>query len=259
MRLLRWEKADMGTFRQISLNVVLSMFYRNLSRIHKNIFPTNLYSIAIHPHRGILPDLTGGHVVLPPVPWAGHYLAVHDALAQRPPSVQASIIDGVELATHVGQRYGFALDLKLPDRSRRDFIRLCCSRKRHLVFTLLRYGSLLLSLQLDRALAPLQFLFLYPLYLINFINLVCLLFRFRRLRHHHSLFELFHHLRLQAHFRGPLRQRHLVNLVLQLQQRKKQPFGPRWASYDVHIYRYDAIHALQHRIRIERPAYARSC
>src|SRR6267378_2921388 len=137
MRLLRWEKADMGTFRQISLNVVLSMFYRNLSRIHKNIFPTNLYSIAIHPHRGILPDLTGGHVVLPPVPWAGHNLCVHDALAQRSAPVQAGIVDGVELATHVGQRNGFALDLKLPDSSRTDLIRLRSSRKRHVVFSLL--------------------------------------------------------------------------------------------------------------------------
>src|SRR6266446_4367688 len=204
MRLLRWEKADMGTFRQISLNVVLSMFYRNLSRIHKNIFPPNLYSIAIHSHRGILPDLASGHVVLPPVPWAGHNLCVHDALAQRSPPVQASIIDGVELATYVGQRNGFALDLKLPDRSRSDFIRLRRSRKRHLVFTLLRYRSLPIksSTRSSSCTAPISFPL--PLYLISFINLVCLLFRFRRLRHHHCLFKFFHHLRLQAHFRGPL-------------------------------------------------------
>src|SRR5712664_2521648 len=139
-------------------------FTVDLPRIYKNIFPPNLYSIAIHSHRGILPDLAGGHVVLPPVPRAGHNLSVHYTLAQRPPSVQASIIDGVELAAYVGQRYGFALDLKLPDRSRRDFIRLCCSRKRHLVFTLLRYRSYFAPLQTSaRSGAPArdEFLFLY--------------------------------------------------------------------------------------------------
>src|SRR5882762_4549837 len=59
VRPLQRERADMVTFRHINLNVVLSMFYRNLSRIYKNIFPTNLYRVAIHPHRGILPDLAG--------------------------------------------------------------------------------------------------------------------------------------------------------------------------------------------------------
>src|SRR5882724_686157 len=78
------------------------------------------------------------------------------------------------------------------------------------------------------------------------------------LRHHHSLLEFIHHLRLQPHFRRPLRQRHLIDLVLQLQQRKKQPFRPWGASYDIHIYRNDLIHTLQHRIRIKRPAHARA-
>src|SRR5712664_2677640 len=112
-------------------------FTVDLPRIYKNIFPPNLYSIAIHSHRGILPNLAGGHVVLPPVPRAGHNLSVHYTLAQRTPSVQAGIVDGVELATYVGQRNGFALDLKLPDSSRTDLIRLRSSRKRHVVFSLL--------------------------------------------------------------------------------------------------------------------------
>src|SRR5260370_28146035 len=108
------------------------MLYSKLARIHKNVFPTNLHGVAIDPHRGILPDLAGGHVVLPPVPWAGHDLPVHYALAQRPTSVQAGIVDGVELAAYVAERNGLAFNLKLPDRSRRDFVPLCCSRKRHL-------------------------------------------------------------------------------------------------------------------------------
>ena len=70
------------------------------------------------------------------MPRAGHDLPVHDSLAERAPSVQAGIVDGVELATDIGQRNGLALDLKLPDRSRRDFIGLRCSSKRHLVFSL---------------------------------------------------------------------------------------------------------------------------
>src|SRR5882724_1382086 len=86
----------------------------------------------------------------------------------------------------------------------------------------------------------------------------CFLSRRRTLRHHHSLLELIHHLRLQPHFRRPLRQRHLVDLVLQLQQREKQPFRPRRASYNVHIHRNNLVHALQHRVCIERPAHARA-
>src|SRR5437667_10080510 len=48
--------------------------------------------------------------------------------------------------------------------------------------------------------------------------------RLWRLRHHHALFEILHHFRLQAYFRGALRQRHLINLVLQLHQPGEQPF-----------------------------------
>src|SRR6266853_6382551 len=110
-------------------------FAGKLADIDKNIFPPNLHSVAIHADRGVLPDLAGGHVVLPSVPRAGHDLPVHDALTERPAPVEAGIVDGIELATDIGQRNGFALNLKLPDRSRRDFIGLCCSRKRHLLLS----------------------------------------------------------------------------------------------------------------------------
>src|SRR5438876_1656776 len=83
--------------------------------------------------------------------------------------------------------------------------------------------------------------------------------RLWRLRHHHALFEILHHFRLQAYFRGALRQRHLINLVLQLHQPEEQPFRPRRAPHDVHIYGNNAVHALQHRISIERAAHARAC
>src|SRR6267378_3684492 len=104
--------------------------------------------------------------------------------------------------------------------------------------------------------ARISFLSFPFLYFLHFLYLVCLLSRRRTLRHHYSLLELIHHLRLQPHFRRPLRQGHLIDLVLQLQQGEKQPFGPRRASYDIHIHRNDLVHALQHRIRIERSAVA---
>src|SRR5262252_4411544 len=53
------------------------------------------------------------------------------------------------------------------------------------------------------------------------------LLRLCHLRHHYILLELFHHLGLQTHFRRPFRQRHIVNLVLQLQQRIEQCLRPR--------------------------------
>src|SRR5216684_1932522 len=98
-------------------------------------------------------------------------------------------------------------------------------------------------------------LFLYILY---FIYLICFLSRLRRLRHHHSFFELLHHLWLQADFRWPLRKGHLVDLVLELQQRKEESFRTRRASYNIHVYRYDAIHPLQNRISVKGPAHARA-
>src|SRR6266436_5675181 len=73
------------------------------------------------------------------MPRTSHDVPVHDPLAQRPAPMQAGIVDGIELAAHIGQGNGFALHLKLANRSRRDFIRLCSSRKRHLFITLLRY------------------------------------------------------------------------------------------------------------------------
>src|SRR5713101_826006 len=112
-----------------------------LARIHENVISANLKGVAIHPHRWVLGNLAGGHIVLPAMPRAGHDVPVHDPLAQRPAPMQAGIVDGVELAAHIGKGNGFALHLKLPDRSRRDFVRLCCSRKPHLVFSLLRYRS----------------------------------------------------------------------------------------------------------------------
>src|SRR5258708_29512331 len=45
--------------------------------------------------------------------------------------MEECIVDGIERASDIGQRNGVALNLKRPDRSRRDFIGLCCSRKRH--------------------------------------------------------------------------------------------------------------------------------
>src|SRR6266478_1097073 len=125
----------MATFRRINITYLQSTLCGKLSCIHKNIFSSNLHRVAIHPHRRILPNLAGGHVVLPSMPRAGHDLPIHDALTERSAPVEAGIVDGIELATDIGQRNGFALDLKLPDRSRRDFISLRCSRKRHLLLS----------------------------------------------------------------------------------------------------------------------------
>src|SRR2546430_11072036 len=46
--------------------------------------------------------------------------------------MQTGIVDGIELAAYICQGNCFALDLKLSDRSGRDFIPLRRSRKRHL-------------------------------------------------------------------------------------------------------------------------------
>src|ERR1700674_6206 len=242
-----------------NITCVFSICYNYLAGIHENIFSTNFNGVAIHPHSWVLANLARGHVVLPAMPRASHYVSVHNTLAQWPATMEAGIVDGIELAADICQGNRFALHLKLANLSRRNFIRLCRSRKRHLVFTLLRYGSNFVPLQTSaRSGSPArdEFPFLYFLYTLYFSRF---LFRLRRLRHHYPALELFHHLRLQAHFRGPLGQRHLVDFVLQLQQRKKEPFRPRRASDNVHVYRYDAIHALQNRISVKRSTHAGAC
>src|SRR5882762_11798238 len=125
----------------MNITALFLMTYVGLASVHENIFSANLNGVAIHAHRWVLANLAGGHVILPAMPRAGHFVAVHNSLAQRPASMQAGIVDGVELAADICEGNRFALHLKLSDRSRRDFIRFRCSRKRHLVFTLLRYGS----------------------------------------------------------------------------------------------------------------------
>src|SRR6516225_64138 len=80
----------------------------------------------------------------------------------------------------------------------------------------------------------------------------------RHLRHHHILLEFVHHLRPLAYFRRPVCQRHIINLVLQLQQSEEQRFRPRRATHHINIHRHDTVHTLQHRICVERPAYARA-
>src|SRR3989441_6999410 len=82
--------------------------------------------------------------------------------------------------------------------------------------------------------------------------------RRRRLRHHYTALEVLGHLRPQPHFRRPLRQRHLVDLILQFQQRVKKALRPRRAANYVHIDWHNLVHTLQDRIRIERAADART-
>src|SRR5260370_27221476 len=105
----------MAIFWRINITCLLSTFCGKLSGIHKNIFSANLHSVAIHTDRGVLPDLAGGHVVLPSVPRAGHDFPVHDALTERPPPAKAGIFHGIELATYIHQPKIFAPTLKLPD------------------------------------------------------------------------------------------------------------------------------------------------
>src|SRR5260370_27596445 len=125
------------------------MHYGKLVGIHENIFAANFDSITIHSHRGVLANLAGGHVLVPPMPGTRYDFPVHDSLAQRPNPMQTGIVDGIELAAHIGHGNRFALHLELSNRSRRDFIRLRCSRKRHLVFTLLRRRMYLANIQIS--------------------------------------------------------------------------------------------------------------
>src|ERR1700674_1795366 len=134
-------------FGKGNITCLFSICYNYLAGINENIFSTSFNGVAIHPHSWVLANLARGHVVLPAMPRASDYVSVHNTLAQWPATMEAGIVDGIELAADICQGNRFALHLKLSNRSRGDFIRLCYSRKRHLVFTLLRNGSNFVSLQ----------------------------------------------------------------------------------------------------------------
>src|SRR6266403_1466814 len=104
-----------------------------LTGVNENILTTDFYAVAIHPHGRVLADFACRYIVLPPMPRAGHHVAVHYSLAQRPAPVQAGIVDGVELAVNVCQGDRFAFDLELSNRSQSNLIRLRSPRKRHLL------------------------------------------------------------------------------------------------------------------------------
>src|SRR5713101_7796753 len=175
------------------------MVYGKLDCIDENVFSTNLQGVAVHPYGWILANLAGGHVILPAMPRASHFVSVHNTLAERPAAMHAGIVDGVELSAHIGQGNRLALHLKLSDRSRRDLVRFRCARKCHLVFSLLFPSDSVSSVAfvLNAQAARLISIFHFPFFIFYFLS------RLWRLRHHHTAFELFHHLRLQTHFRGP--------------------------------------------------------
>src|SRR6266436_9045288 len=102
---------------------------------NENIFTADFYAVAIHPHGWILADFASSYIVLPPMPGARHYVPIHYSLAQRPPAVQAGIVDCIVLTANVRQGDRLALYLELPDRSRSNLIRLCSPRKRHRLFS----------------------------------------------------------------------------------------------------------------------------
>src|SRR5438552_8095146 len=80
-------------------------------------------------------------------------------------------------------------------------------------------------------------------------------FWLQRLRDHDLALEILHHAFIEPHFRGTLRQRHLVNLVLQLKQRVKQILRTRRASDHINVCGHDLVNSLQHSISIKGATY----
>jgi hypothetical protein len=81
-----------------------------LTGVNENIFTPDFYAVAIHAHGRVLADFACRYIVLPPMPRAGHHVAVHYSLPQRAASVQAGIVNGVELTPNVRQGDRLALD-----------------------------------------------------------------------------------------------------------------------------------------------------
>src|SRR6266542_3928997 len=77
----------------------------------------------------------------------------------------------------------------------------------------------------------------------------------RQLCVRHLAHEIVGHVRLQAHLGRTARNRHLVNLVLQLHQAIEELLRTRRAAKNVDVDRDDLVHALQHGVAVERPSH----
>ena len=75
--------------------------------------------------------------------------------------------------------------------------------------------------------------------------------RLQSLGDHDLALEILHHVFVKANFGRLLGQRHLINFVLELEERVKQVLRVRRTSNHVNVCRHDLVHALQHGIRVE--------
>src|SRR5579859_6027285 len=107
------------------------LFRSILSEVYEYFVTAHFRGIAGDPHGGVLRDLARGDIVLPAMPWAGHDRVVELSLAEWPSTMHAYVADRIELTGDVGERHGFACDLKLVDRTRWHLDNLGGAYKRH--------------------------------------------------------------------------------------------------------------------------------
>jgi hypothetical protein len=70
-----------------------------------------------------LRDFPGGDIIFPAMPWARDDFIGKHSLTERPATMEASVVNGVEFAPYVCKRNGGAVELEFADGSRRDFVR----------------------------------------------------------------------------------------------------------------------------------------
>jgi hypothetical protein len=92
---------------------VISCLQPFSAQIDENFPAPHLDRVASHSHRRTLHHFPGAGVKLPPMPGAGHYVALERPISQRPAAVETSIVDCMELSAHVrhSNSLSFRLDL----------------------------------------------------------------------------------------------------------------------------------------------------
>ena len=86
-----------------------------LTRFDPEIFTPHFNRIGFDGHSLVRDQFSGRNVVLPTVPWAGYRNSLKKPLAERPASVEAGIVDGIELIADIGDRDCEAIHLELPN------------------------------------------------------------------------------------------------------------------------------------------------
>src|SRR5260221_10525267 len=106
----------------IGYEKIADFCWEALAGINPKVVPAGFDGVGFDPYRLIHDQFAGRHIVLPAVPRTCYGHSVKFPLPERPPAVQAGVVDSVELVSDVRNGKRQAIDLKFPDGPRGNLV-----------------------------------------------------------------------------------------------------------------------------------------